>query len=46
MLEYINKVLNTNKNIIASLEKTGKVEYNEKIEKLRKKNNKIKELIK
>lgn len=46
MLEYINKVLDTNKNIITNLEKTGKVEYNEKIEKLRKKNNKIKELIK
>jgi len=46
MLEYINKVLNTNKNIIASLEKTGKVEYNEKIENLRKKNDKIEELLK
>ena len=46
MAEYIHKVLNTNKKIISSLEKTGNVEYNEKIEKLRIKNKKIKELIK
>jgi tRNA (adenine22-N1)-methyltransferase len=45
MIEYINKVLNTNKKIICNLEKTGNVEYNVKIENLREKNKKIKELI-
>jgi tRNA (adenine22-N1)-methyltransferase len=46
MLDYINKVLNTNKKIISSLEKTDNTEYNIKIESLKKKNKKIKELIK
>ncbi|NLK65392.1 MAG: SAM-dependent methyltransferase [Tissierellia bacterium] len=46
MIEYINKVLNTNKKIIGSLEKTNNVEYNVKIDSLREKNKKIKELIK
>ncbi len=46
MIEYVNKVLNTNKKIIRSLEKAGNVEYNVKIEFLRDKNEKIKELIK
>lgn len=46
MIEYINKVLNTNKKIIKSLEKANNVEYNVKIESLREKNKKIKGLIK
>ena len=46
MIEYINKVLNTNKKIIRSLEKANNVEYNVKIESLREKNKKIKGLIK
>ena len=46
MTEYIKKLVNTNKNIISSLEKAGNVEYNVKIEYLREKNKKIKELIK
>ncbi|NLB33859.1 MAG: SAM-dependent methyltransferase [Tissierellia bacterium] len=45
MIDYLNKVLNTNEKIISSLEKTKNVEYNEKIESLKDKNNKIKELI-
>ncbi len=45
MIDYLNKVLNTNEKIISSLEKTKNVEYNEKIESLKEKNNKIKELI-
>ncbi len=46
MIEYINKVLNTNKKIISSLEKTGNAEYNVKIEEIKEKNKKLKELIK
>lgn len=45
MKDYLNKVLNTNEKIISSLEKTNNVEYNKKIESLKEKNNKIKELI-
>ncbi len=46
MYEYIEKVLNRNEKIIRSLEKTGKEEYNEKIERIREKNKRIRELIK
>lgn len=41
MYEYIDRVLNTNKKIISSLEKAGNLEYNKKIEMLKEKNNKI-----
>lgn len=46
MLDYVKKVLNTNEKIISNLEKANKVEYNIKIEGLKEKNKKIKELIK
>lgn len=45
MLEYLNKVLNINENIIKSIEKNTNSDYNEKIEVLRKKNEKIRELM-
>jgi len=45
MIEYINKVIDTNKKIISSLEKADNVAYNEKIEELKRKNKKIRELI-
>lgn len=45
MLDYINRVLNTNEKIISSLEKVKNEEYNVKIEGLKKKNRKIRELI-
>lgn len=46
MLDYIDRVLKTNENIIASLEKSGNVEYNVKVDKIKEKNKIIKELIK
>lgn len=46
MIDYINKVLNTNEKIISSLEKANNVEYNVRIENLKEKNRIIKELIK
>ena len=46
MMDYICKVLNTNKKIISNLEKARNEEYNVKIEKLKEKNKKIRELIK
>ncbi len=46
MIEYMKKLLNTNKKIISSLEKAGNVEYNVKIEGLKEKNKIIRELIK
>ena len=46
MSDYIHRVLNTNEKIISSLEKEKNVEYNEKIESLKQKNRKIRELIK
>lgn len=46
MIEYLNKLLNTNEKIISSLEKANNVEYNVKIENLKEKNKTIKELIK
>lgn len=46
MLEYINKVLTINENIICSIEKTNNKAYNEKIGTLKQKNNKIRELMK
>lgn len=46
MFEYINKVLETNKKIIRSLEKACNMEYNLKIESIREKNEKLEELIK
>ncbi len=45
MYEYLKKSLKTNDNIIASIEKTGNSSYNEKIRVLKKKNNKIVELM-
>lgn len=45
MVEYINKVLHTNEKIISSLEKTNKEEYNVKIEELKEKNKKIRNLL-
>lgn len=46
MYEYIEKLINTNKKIIQSLEETGNIDYKEKIDKLKYKNNIITELIK
>lgn len=46
MMDYLKKILKTNENIISSLEKADKVEYNVKVESLREKNKRIKELIK
>lgn len=45
MVEYLNKVMKTNQNIIASIEKSSNEEYNEKINALKDKNNKIRELM-
>ncbi|MDW5300337.1 MAG: class I SAM-dependent methyltransferase [Sedimentibacter sp.] len=45
MMEYINKVLNINEKIINSLEKTNNKEYNEKINCLKQKNNRVRELM-
>lgn len=45
MIEYMDKILNINENIIYSLEKTNNKEYNEKISTLKQKNNKIRELM-
>jgi tRNA (adenine22-N1)-methyltransferase len=45
MKEYLTKVLKTNENIIASIEKNSNEEYNEKINTLKDKNNKIRELM-
>jgi len=44
MLEYINKQISTNNTIIHNLEKQMNDSYNEKIETLKQKNNKIMEL--
>lgn len=46
MNEYMNKLINTNENIIRSIEKNTSSDYNEKIEALRLKNIKIRELMK
>ena len=45
MLEYMDKILNINENIIYSIEKNNNKEYNEKINTLKQKNNKIRELM-
>lgn len=45
MNEYMNKLINTNENIIRSIEKNTSSAYNEKIEALKLKNLKIKELM-
>ncbi len=45
MFEYINKQIDINKNIIRSIEKNSDSDYNGKIETLRKKNEKIRELM-
>jgi len=45
MMDYIDKILNINEKIINSLEKTNNKEYNEKIDSLKEKNNKIRELM-
>lgn len=45
MHEYLKKVLKTNENIIASIEKNSNEEYNEKIKALKDKNNIIRELM-
>lgn len=46
MTEYLNRLLNINENIIRSIEKNNNSDYNEKIEILNRKNDKIKELMK
>ncbi len=46
MYEYIEKLIKTNNKIIQSLEGTGNIDYKEKIDKLKYKNNIITELIK
>jgi len=45
MTEYLKKILDINENIIRSIEKNNNSDYNEKIDTLRKKNSKIKELM-
>jgi len=45
MMEYIDKALTINKKIINSLEKTNNKEYNDKIDRLKQKNNKVRELM-
>jgi len=46
MIEYLSKLLNINENIISSIEKNNNSVYNEKIEVLKRKNDKIRELMK
>ncbi len=46
MTEYLNRLLNINENIIRSIEKNNNSVYNEKIEILNRKNDKIRELMK
>lgn len=46
MIEYLNRLLNINENIIRSIEKNNNSDYNKKIDTLKIKNGKIKELIK
>jgi hypothetical protein len=46
MTEYLSRLLNINENIIRSIEKNNNSDYNEKIEILNRKNDKIKELMK
>lgn len=46
MYEYLNKILKVNENIISSIEKNSDSVYNEKIEALKKKNNRIREMMK
>ncbi len=45
MTEYLKKILDINENIIRSIEKNNNSDYNERIDTLRKKNSKIKELM-
>lgn len=45
-IEYLNKQLNINENIIRSIEKNNNSDYNEKIEIIKTKNDKIRELMK
>ncbi|NYB73491.1 SAM-dependent methyltransferase [Sedimentibacter hydroxybenzoicus DSM 7310] len=45
MVEYLNKILKVNENIIVSIEKSNGRDYNEKAEALRTKNKKIRELM-
>ena len=46
MLEYLKRLLSINENIIRSIEKNHNSDYNKKIDALRKKNEKIRELMK
>ncbi len=46
MLEYLNKAVRINENIIYNLEKTNNKDYNKKIDTLNSKNNRIRELMK
>lgn len=46
MLEYLKRLLSINENIIRSIEKNNNSDYNEKIDSLKKKNEKIRELMK
>ena len=46
MLEYLNKIIRVNENIISSIEKNNGKAYNEKAEALKIKNKKIRELMK
>lgn len=46
MLEYLKRLLSVNENIIRSIEKNHNSDYNKKIDALRKKNEKIRELMK
>jgi tRNA (adenine22-N1)-methyltransferase len=45
MYEYLNKIIEVNQNIIRSIEKNASNDYNEKIESLRRKNERIRELM-
>lgn len=46
MAEYLSRLLNINENIIRSIEKNNNSDYNEKIDTLKRKNDKIRELMK
>ncbi len=46
MLEYLNKAVRINEDIIYNLEKTNNKDYNKKIDTLNSKNNRIRELMK
>lgn len=45
MIEYLNKIIRVNENIMSSIEKNNNNDYNEKVEALKMKNKRIRELM-